>query len=308
VSPALSGFARNEHRADGSLAHRLGSYAVPVLGDRVRQVAFAVRRHRFARALKARRALISVAPPAPPTPAGWHTGPPDFVGVGFMKAGTTWWHRLIAAHPQVAQIRGRAKELHYFDRYCNADFSEADIARYTGYFPRPAGSLAGEWTPRYATDFWTPALLRLAAPDAKLIVLLRDPVERYRSGLAHEMARGAMLRPHVAQDHFGRGLYDAALDRLHRHFDPGQVLVLQYERCVRAPLPALARTYEFLGLDDCGFVPETVRDEINKTASEKPRLPEALRTALCEGYQDDVRRLAARIPDLDLGLWPNFAG
>ena len=38
-------------------------------------------------------------PSAPPTPVGWEVGPPDFVGVGTARSGTTWWDGLIASHP-----------------------------------------------------------------------------------------------------------------------------------------------------------------------------------------------------------------
>src|ERR1700722_14580356 len=55
-------------------------------------------------------------PPAPPqAPPGWTTGPPDFVGVGFQRCGTTRWYNLVAAHPQIARPVAM-KELHFFDR------------------------------------------------------------------------------------------------------------------------------------------------------------------------------------------------
>ena len=56
-------------------------------------------------------------PPAPPAiPEGWQVGPPHFVGVGAQKAGTSWWNRLIEAHPDVVNAGGQPKELHFFDR------------------------------------------------------------------------------------------------------------------------------------------------------------------------------------------------
>jgi len=54
-------------------------------------------------------------PEPPPPPPGFVTGPPDFVGVGAQKAGTTWWFRLIEAHPGVYHDPDQRPELHFFD-------------------------------------------------------------------------------------------------------------------------------------------------------------------------------------------------
>src|SRR5213595_3311651 len=55
---------------------------------------------------------------APECPPGWRTGPPDFVGVGAQRCGTSWWYRgTIRSHPQVVRIAKPGKELHYFDRF-----------------------------------------------------------------------------------------------------------------------------------------------------------------------------------------------
>ena len=70
-------------------------------------------------------------PPEPPTvPSGWTTGPPRYVGVGAQKAGTSWWNRLIQAHPDVVNAGGQAKELHFFDRCWETPFDESDVERY----------------------------------------------------------------------------------------------------------------------------------------------------------------------------------
>ena len=122
----------------------------------------------------------------PPWPRDWVLGPPDFVGVGVQRAGTTWWYRLLCDHPSIQRTRG--KEAHFFDGYFGREFSDLDAEAYHRLFPRPRGSLIGEWSPRYLHDFWTPALLRRAAPEAKILVLLRDPLQRYQSGLRHELA------------------------------------------------------------------------------------------------------------------------
>ena len=105
-------------------------------------------------------------------------GPPDFVGVGALGSGGGWWHSLLLAHPEIAPPAARRRALHFFDRFCAQEMGEADVAAYHERFPRAPGRLAGEWTGRYMFDAWTPPLLRRAAPDAKLLVIVSDPIER----------------------------------------------------------------------------------------------------------------------------------
>ena len=128
----------------------------------------------------------------PPQPRpGEVAGPPDFVGIGAQKAGTTWWFALIASHPGVAQRDDIHKERHFFDRFAARSFGAEQCTQYHGWFPRPAGMVTGEWTPDYMHLGWVPSLLADAAPRTRLLVLLRDPVERFQSGLAHHRGHRA---------------------------------------------------------------------------------------------------------------------
>ena len=77
-------------------------------------------------------------PPPPKAPTGWRTGPPDFVGVGFQRCGTTRWYNLITAHTEVARPVA-TKELHFFDRFHSGGFGEADRERLSRVLPPPAG-------------------------------------------------------------------------------------------------------------------------------------------------------------------------
>ena len=79
-------------------------------------------------------------PPPPRCPDGWVTGPPDFVGVGAARCGTTWWFRQITSHPEICFDSSlHTKEIHFFNGM--RDFQRlpdhfADL--YTQHFPRPA--------------------------------------------------------------------------------------------------------------------------------------------------------------------------
>ena len=241
---------------------------------------------------------FTAAPRAP----GEVTGPPDFVGIGAQKAGTTWWYGLMVSHPELAAPVGIHKERHFFDRFATIPFEPASIAEYHSWFPRRDGQLAGEWTPDYAAYPWVPPLLARAAPEAKLLLLVRDPVDRFRSGLAHAERMGA---PVDAADAVGRGFYFRALRRWLEHFPRDQILVLQYERCLADPDGQLSSTFSFLGLPD--HRPPTLGERLTRNTTSAHRLDPDVIARLVEIYEADVSALASSVADLDLARWPNFA-
>ena len=245
---------------------------------------------------------------APAPGPGERTGPPDFVGIGVQKAGTTWWFGLVVAHPDAHHPATLHKERHYFAPFATHAFGEAERLGYHAWFPRPEGKVTGEWTPDYVYQRWVPPLLERAAPGARLLVVLRDPVERLVSGLAHSDLRPGSHLGTVSAEAVDRGFYAAALAPWAPAIDAGRVLVLQYERCVADPGAELARTYRFLGLDD-GFRPRRLSEPASPTHKEhkdKVALDPDARRRLVELYRPDVERLVALVPDLDLALWPGF--
>ena len=243
--------------------------------------------------LSVKRIEEPLLPPDPqPCPAGWVTGPPDFVGVGAQRCGTTWWHRQIAMHPGVRFRNGlHFKEVHFFDSLRGVRVGPEHAERYARYFARPEeGGVVGEWTPRYMYDGWPLAQIGQLAPAARILVMLRDPVDRYASGRARE--------DRLARD---RGFYAAQVARVLETFGSDRVLVLQYERCRSDYGGQLARTYAFLGLD-----PE-FRPGAPRAAPREPRerdVPAAERERLGRGYAPDVARLAEIAPEVDPALWP----
>ncbi len=243
----------------------------------------------------------------PPRKApGEDVGPPDFVGIGVQKAGTTWWYGLLMEHPGVSGRPEIHKERHFLSRFGTAAFGAQDVHAYHGWFPRRPGTLAGEWTPDYLYFPWVAPLLAMAAPEARLLLMLRDPVERFRSGLSHQLRHGASPTGATIAEAVNRGFYDAALGRWFGHFPPDRVLVLQYERCAEDPAGELARSYRFLGLDD-GFRPPHLDRPVSPTTDGRVHLDDDARRRLVDTYAPDVKALLARLPELDVALWPNFA-
>jgi hypothetical protein len=237
------------------------------------------------------------------------TGPPDFVGVGTQRSGTTWWFETLLDHPQIRGPRSGRKEQHFFDQFATRELTDERIARYQKQFPRGPGQIAGEWTPRYMHDFWVPPLIRRAAPGARLLIMLRDPIERYRSGVPHRASRSADPRMEaVCADAAERGRYATQLKRVLAAHERERILILQYERCVTEPASEYRRTLAFLGVDrdhrNASF--ETARGTTQAASKHElwPDLMEALRATLAP----EVAELATLVPELDLDLWPNFGG
>ena len=243
----------------------------------------------------------------PQVPEGQTTGPPDFVGIGAQRCGTSWWFDTLRRHPDVQSAPG--KELHYFDWYLDADVNDDYVERYHALFPRAEGKISGEWTPRYMADTWSMRMLREAAPDAKLLVMLRDPVERYRSAAARErwLAGGQMRnRLAVLSDAVWRGYYYEQLKHVYSLYPREQVLVMQFEQAVLDPVPLMERTCEFLGISPLAEFPPRLTTH-KKPKHPKRDMPDWFRADLANRYREDSERLLELAPDFDLSLWKNYA-
>lgn len=263
-------------------------------------------------------------------------GPPDFIGVGALGSGTGWWHGQLLKHPQIRAPHHRKRALHFFDTFCARALTDADIAAYHRHFARKPGTVTGEWTGRYMFDAWTPPLLARAAPEAKLIVMLSDPIERYRATFLRRMNRREDEAPIYMTDVAERRRYASQLERLRRFYDADRILVLQFERCRRDPAEEYRRTLRFLGVDEAfaprrlrrrsagkpadwyvapllrAGLPEGTRGRMLERLTGRPaerELPPLwpdLETALHASFDPEVTALAAMVPELDLSLWPNF--
>jgi hypothetical protein len=247
---------------------------------------------------------------APAIPEGASIGPPDFIGVGVHKAGTTWWWALLVGHPDIDGVP-RRKELHLLERMREGPISQDQKDWYYRQFPRLPGHLAGEWTPRYMAMPPMPAVISEVAPEAKLLTIVREPVERYRSGFKqwHEQTKRRSLKRNEKagkREALMRGFYGRQIQRMVDAVGRDQILVLQYEQCVREPAAQFARTLDFLGA--APYLPEerllTIR--YNATVGTKGALAKKEEAELVAEYEPEVALLKELMPDLDLSLWPRF--
>jgi hypothetical protein len=111
---------------------------------------------------------------------------PDFLILGAQKAGTTALYAYLRQHPDVTGPVW--KEVSFFDRH----WARGD-AWYRGNFPlrvRARGAAVGEASPSYLFHPLAPERVRALVPGARLIALLRNPVDRAFSHFQHEVALG----------------------------------------------------------------------------------------------------------------------
>jgi len=163
----------------------------------------------------------------PECPAGWVTGTPDYVGIGAQRCGTSWWYDSMRRYPGI-QRSPLGKEVHYFDKYWQGNPPEDIAAEYASLFPHKPDSIVGEWTPRYLADPMAIRQLKEAAPEAKLLVMFRDPVARYRSAIARLQRladdRGDRVLLAQMNDAIWRGYYFEQLRHVFDLFSREQVL------------------------------------------------------------------------------------
>lgn len=195
---------------------------------------------------------------------------PDFLGVGTQKGGTTSLQKALERHPNV--FLPRSKELHYFTLH-----SSQGVAWYRAQFAAAtATQQCGEITPYYLFHPEAPHRIHALLPAVRLIVLLRDPVERALSQVFHarrlgfepleleaalaaepERLAGADQRlatpgsrddSHQKHSYVSRSRYELQLARYEALFDPQQLLVLRSEDLFAEPERIWQQIQAFLGL------------------------------------------------------------
>ena len=111
---------------------------------------------------------------------------PDFIGIGVEKAGTTWIHYNLKTHPEICMIsRKKFKEIYFFNE--SHQYSKG-IEYYRSLYNRcPKNKVKGEFTAGYLSSPQTPFLIYKHFPNVKLIVCLRNPIERAYSHYKYDM-------------------------------------------------------------------------------------------------------------------------
>ena len=209
---------------------------------------------------------------------------PDLFVIGAPKAGSTAVHGALASHPAI--FMSSPKEPKFF--LCDGEPPPAqhgpgdahsrqewiwDRDAYERLFERaPDGVLLGESTPFYLWDADAHVRLAAAVPQARLIAVVRDPVDRAYSNWTHlwsdgyesesDFVRATELEADRAAAgwapfwrYLGLGRYGEQLEHLYRHFSPDQVHLIRYRDLVDEPDAALGGVARFLDIDPDGFGP-----------------------------------------------------
>lgn len=238
---------------------------------------------------------------------------PDFLIVGAQRGGTTSLYRSIAAHPAVTPPLFH-KGVHYFDvdygrgpSWYQGHFPVRTLARrrVSAVSPRP---ITGESSGYYMHHPLAPHRIAADLPDVKLLVMLRDPLERAYSAYRHEYARGFESEPferaleleperlagevermrgdpsyvsfsHRHHSYLDRGRYAEQLSTLVELFGWRRILVLDSEDFFVEPERTYGRVLDFLGLPS--WQPASFERH-----NARPRLPmpESLRRRLDEHF------------------------
>lgn len=223
---------------------------------------------------------------------------PNYLVVGAARCGTSWIARNLMVHPDV--YMPPEKELHFFDREYRRG-----IQWYESRFQGRAEAAVGEATPAYFYFPQIPDLIRRHMPRARLIVSLRDPVDRAYSHYWNLRAKARWgdenywmpfeekLRrtPRLIQE----GLYATNLRRYLGRFPREQVLVLLYDDLRRDPRAFLKAVYDHLGVEPV-YREGLVTQQVNGSASKLGRsrlLYKLYRGALRMRLFDTARRIDA---------------
>jgi hypothetical protein len=222
---------------------------------------------------------------------------PDFLVIGAPKAGTTALHAALAAHPGLYMSAIKEPKFFLTDGPPPTKGGPGDALTYREHVWRrpdyealfdqaPAGTLRGESTPLYLYDRAAVRRIRAALPGSRLIVIVRDPVERAHSNWTHLWSAG--LEPigdfvqaceqeerRIADGwasfwHYaGLGRYGEQLEYLFTLFPREQVMVIRYRLLVDEPAQTLDRICAFLGVEQ-GILTEIPRH--NVTSHPEPTL------------------------------------
>jgi hypothetical protein len=206
---------------------------------------------------------------------------PNFIGLGGQKCASTWLYAVLKDHPDT--YVSTPKEIDFFSK-----FYENGFQWYEKSFAAAHGKRAiGEISPSYLPDCNAPARACEYNPSFRVVVSLRDPVDRAYSNHLHEIRLG-----HYSGDDlsFEAGLannpmyveqsrYGKHLARWLKYFPREQLLVVLQEEITSNPRREAHRLCEFLGLDT-RHIPPAAAARVNDGYLPKSRAREQLTRAV----------------------------
>lgn len=171
---------------------------------------------------------------------------PDFVGIGAQRSGTGWLARCLDEHPEIAF--SDPPEIHFFDSNW-----KKGVEWYEDQLPGGEERIVGEKTPEYMYEPEAVERMAKVVPEAKLIAILRNPVDRAYSAYwtLRDRLEGDSFEQAIEQhpELLDRGMYARQLRHVFDHFPRDHVKVMIYDDLVHDDTGFLEEVYGFLDVD-----------------------------------------------------------
>ena len=219
---------------------------------------------------------------------------PNLIVIGAAKCATTSLHYYLGLHPEISM--SRTKELLFFVKEHGW---QRGVEWYRSQFPEKT-SRRGESSPAYT--LWpkhqgVPERMRAVIPEARLIYLVRDPVERLVSEYRHRLTRReetrslleALTRPGKNDTYVAAGLYHEQIQQYLQHFPPSSLLVVAAEDLRADPRCTLRRVFDFLSVEASFWSPR-FRWTLHRSDLRRRATPLGIR------LKTPVRRLLRPLP------------
>lgn len=249
---------------------------------------------------------------------------PDFINIGSGQSGTTWMFKNFQQHPDVFVCD--KKESHYF----STEFDEWPFDYYCSLFENDGNKIAGELTPAYfLLTNERIAQIRQLLPDVRLIMTIRNPIDRAWSGARRTMnsvfSKQNVAFEDIPDDEFyqyfqkewdykpernKRGEYTPgmlqahyceAIDKWTSHFSEEQLLITFFDDIQFAPQEMMTSVCQHIGArTDIDWNTMPLTQVVNKNPTHP--LPDHFREFLRELYADEMTELKKRFGDR-VGHW-----
>lgn len=228
----------------------------------------------------------------------------DFIVAGAQKCGTTALHYQLAKHPQIALPK--KEELHFFD---DEEIFSGGVnydQLHDGFAPTSRARVAGESTPIYL--YWRPAMERIwnYRKGVKLVILLRDPVERAFSHWNMQRERGyetldfleavnaeAQRQREAAPlqsrrfSYIGRGRYAEQLERVFEFFPRHLVKLVRFDDLRTDFASTINSIFSFIGVDPLRSIRNKKRNPIHY----EREMTKAERAEVVRLFESDIAQL-----------------
>ncbi len=208
---------------------------------------------------------------------------PHFLNIGAQKCATTWLYYCLKEHPEV--FLSPKNRVVFFEQ---PDYSRKNWDWYLSHFAAARqGQVIGDARVEYLYNPETPELIARHLPDCKLVVILRNPVDRavsafhwyVRKGLLPDLPLDEGMRAALEgrasleskqQDELFRGIvgmgrYAEQLDRYFKHFEQGRFLILLYDDVKTDPAGVYRSVCRFVGIN-AEFMPKGLGNQPLRSA------------------------------------------